>query len=357
MIEARKIWDIPHSLAAENEYRRKLAADRMASCGEIHPDLVRYKGHFYCCFGEPGGEAPVFTEATGSLRVIRSRDGVAWESVSLGEVGRRFSITTDGLLMANRYHRVPARSDASALPRSPDELTTTDKETPARQSESYLTTDGVNWSRPYTDNGYNTFRWDVAWHKGYGYCLAYRGRDFAGTLYRTADGKTWEIVAEEVFPPAHRHGYEEATLAFDPRDDSLCAVVRAKPVCAILGTATAPRYDAWTWRHMSVDLDGDGVLRSLNEVLGPQMGGPKLKRLSDGRLMLAGKADASTDTDNLGRNDLYWVDVRNAALTRFAALDGYMHYPGVVEHEGMLWISCGKRGPFEVHLLKVAIPD
>lgn len=322
----------------------------MSGMGEIHPDMIRYKGHFYCCFGEPGGDDSVFVETSGALRIIRSVDGENWETVSLGEVGRRFPITTDGRLMANRYQWVPARSDASALPRSAD------RERPARQSTTYLSSDGVNWSGPYTHNGYNTFRWDVTWHKGHGYCVAYCGKDFAGTLYRTGDGKTWEIVSKEVFPPEHRGGYEEATLSFDPRDDSVCAVVRANPVCAIMGAATAPRYDDWTWRDVKVDLDGDGVLRPAAEVLGVQMGGPKLMRLSDGRLLLAGKADASTETDNLGRNDLYWVDPERAVLTRFATLDGYMHYPGVVEHEGMLWISCGKRGPFEVYLLKVKIP-
>jgi hypothetical protein len=34
------------------------------------------------------------------------------------------------------------------------------------------------------------------------------------------------------------------------------------------------------------------------------MGAPKLMRLADGRLLVAGKADASTGTDNLGRNEL-----------------------------------------------------
>jgi len=33
-----------------------------------------------------------------------------------------------------------------------------------------------------------------------------------------------------------------------------------------------------------------------------------------------------------------------------------MRYPGIVEHDGMLCMSCGKRGPFEVYLVKVGIP-
>ena len=65
----------------------------------------------------------------------------------------------------------------------------------------------------------------------------------------------------------------------------------------------------------------------------------------------------STETENLARNELYWVDPDRSVLTRFARFDGYMHYPGTVEHDGMLWISCGKRGPFEVYLLKVKMPD
>jgi hypothetical protein len=43
-------------------------------------------------------------------------------------------------------------------------------------------------------------------------------------------------------------------------------------------------------------------------------------------------------------------------LTRFARFDGYMRYPGIVEHDGCLWMSCGKRGPFEVYLVRIEVP-
>lgn len=355
-MQVRKIWDIPRSDFAEREYRRRLKEEPLSGMGEIHPDLVRYKDCFYCCFGEPRGEASVFRVPGGALRIIRSADGEHWQTVSLGEVGRRFSVAADGRLMANKYTWTPSREGESEPARSIDELSSPNPAKPVRLSVSWLSSDGLDWSGPYTHNGYNTFRWDVAWHKGFGYCLAYCGKDFAGTLYRTPDGIQWEEVARVCFPEAHRHGYEEATLAFDPKDDSVVAVVRAKPVYAIIGRASAPNYDDWKWDDALVDLEGNGKLKPAHEMLGPQMGGPKLLRLSDGRLMVAGKADASTPTANLGRNEFYWLDPERPVLTRFARFDGFMHYPGIVEHDGVLWMTCGKRGPFEVYLVKIELP-
>lgn len=354
--QIRKIWDIPHTEFAESEYQRRLRQKPVPALGEVHPDLIRFKGHFYCCFGEPRGEDSVFWERSGVLRIIRSTDGECWQTVSLGQVGRRFSITADEQLMVNQYTWVEPES-GERFTHARDEMTSLDRTKPVRQSVTHLSPNGLDWHGPYTHNGYNTYRWDVTWHKGYGYCLAYCGKDFSGTLYRTADGIRWESVAEQCFPEAHRHGYEEATLAFDPADDSVCAVVRAKPVYAIIGRASAPNYDDWTWQNSKVDLEGDGKLVAAHEPLGPQMGGPKLMRLSDGRLMLAGKADASTPEANLARNEFYWVDPDRAVLTRFARFDGCQQYPGVFEHDQKLWMSCGRRGPFEVYLVTMKVPD
>ena len=43
-----------------------------------------------------------------------------------------------------------------------------------------------------------------------GYSLAYYANNAAGTLYRTRDGKSWRALAVNIFPEAHRGGYEEA---------------------------------------------------------------------------------------------------------------------------------------------------
>ena len=132
--------------------------------------------------------------------------------------------------------------------------------------------------------------------------------------------------------------------------------MRANPACAIIGTSKAPYYQEWHWREARVKCE-DGIVRPASEVLGRQLGGPKIKYLDDGRLLAVGKADASTPEANLGRNDLFWLEPREALLTRFAKLDGFMHYAGIVEHEGQIWVSCGQRGIFEVYIVKVQKPE
>ena len=40
----------------------------------------------------------------------------------------------------------------------------------------------------------DTDGFDVTWHGGKGYSLAYWGKDLAGTLYATDDGKAWRLL-------------------------------------------------------------------------------------------------------------------------------------------------------------------
>ena len=104
----------------------------------------------------------------------------------------------------------------------------------------------------------------------------------------------------------------------------------------------------------------DGKLGPACEKLGVQMGGPWIKYLSNGLLLAAGRADASTPGNPKGRLTLFLVDRDNAILQRWGDFDGWSHYPGIVEHEGELWITCGRqqmRDPFEVYLLRVPRPE
>lgn len=343
--EAKKIWDIERTPEAEARYEEVLArvGDR-GPFGEMHTDLIRFNGWWYCSFKE--------TYHFRS-RIIRSKDAEKWETVKLftwdgAQIYEpKLGITAEGALMGNanvQWHQLG--------PMSRDDV----EANVTRQHATWLSPDGVNWSGAFAcPTGVNTIRYDFTWHDGMGYSLAYAGKDFAGTLYRTRDGRSWRPLTTDVFPEEHRGGYEEASLAFDQETGTAYALVRANPVCAIIGVAEGPYYQDWTWSEANVDL-GDGEIHPAAKVLGVQLGGPKLRRLADGRLLAVGKADASTETENLGRDDLFWLDPERSLLTRFAALDGYAHYAGIVEREGAIWVSCGKRGPFEVWLLKVPLP-
>ncbi len=335
---ASRIWDIRAALEAEG-----VEIHPRRNGKEIHPDLARFRDYWYVGFKDLSDCA---------ARIIRSADGLHWETATTalhsgvykgygGE--RRLSITAAGELMVNCV---------------------TDVVGGGRASLTWLSTDGEQWDGPFDDLGENTYRFDVTWYNGKGYSLAYWGKDAAGTLYVTEDGRRWQVAAREVFPEAHRAGYEEASLAFDPSDGMVHAIVRANNVYAIIGQSEAP-YTRWRWRNARTVVgegeryrrEGKGAASVYVEIqqpepepapqrLGPQLCGPKLMRLSDGRFLVAGVSDATSAYEvrpqSLGRIDLFELDPHTAVLTRLARLDGFSNYPGLVEHEGKVWVSCGR---------------
>jgi hypothetical protein len=92
-------------------------------------------------------------------------------------------------------------------------------------------------------------------------------------------------------------------------------------------------------------------------MLGTVLGGPTLIRMSDGRLLAAGRALGPGRDD--GHATLFLIDPDQATMTMVAEFDG-TSYPGLVEHEGMLWVtyisSACHKGIWEVHLGKVKVP-
>lgn len=364
-IVAKKIWDLEDSRRADGGLPKE--SDLR---GEIHPDLARYKGHWYCGLRE----SPLRR-----FRVIRSPDGERWESVRVfawgaeGELGDpKFSVTADGALMINTWAK-----DTTPLPGAAGKSPTW------TASVSWLTRDGLDWGHvnacPTGFASRSVARYSTTWFRGKGYSISSR----SGDLYGTLDGKMWRLLVGNVFTswdapeateemlrsfdPNDIHQSEgqaprapsETALAFHPQDGTACAVSRTHPIYAIIGKASPPEYDEWTWKPARVDWDGDGRLLPAREKLGVQMGGPVLRYLSNGALLAAARADASTLGNPKGRLTLFLVDRDRAILKRWGDFDGWSHYPGVVEHEGELWITCGrqqKRDPFEVYLLRVPLP-
>jgi len=363
-INARKIWDLEDSRRADGGLPE--GADLR---GEIHPDLIRYKGCWYCGLKE----SPLRR-----MRLIRSSDGEHWESVRLftwGETGSvgdaKFSITADGALMITTWAKDPVRRPGAAGPTWCASVT-------------WLSHDGLDWGHVHAcPTGFSSrwvVRYSTTWFRGMGYSVCAG----SGNLYGTLDGKSWRVLAEDIFstwdaPAAteemlrsfdlndiHQrageapHRPNEAALAFDPGDGTACALVRTHPIYAIIGTAAAPEYKIWHWKPALVDFDADGNMLPAREKLGVQMGGPLIKYLSNGLLLAAGRADASIPGKPRGRLTLFSVDRDRAVLKRWGDFDGYSHYPGIVEHEGELWITCGMQqmaDPFAVYLLRVPAPE
>jgi len=333
--ETRVIWDVSR-IGDGGDWRLEF------------PDLIRFQGAFYCSFreGKIHGNHP-----SGRGRLIRSVDGVHWDSVALfewtgGDVrDPRLSITADGALMLNTSIFFVSREARGGggfyqLENSGTPGTVNETEV-ARQSVTWLSRDGVNWGAAQAcPTGINTWRWNVTWHNGMGYSVGYAGKDERGTLYRTRDGQTWHTLRENFFPES---GGNEAALIFPEENLAVCLLRRppqgGQLVSAALGISRGPTWQEWEWRELQVDW-GDGATTRRPATFG----GPKLIALRDGRLVASGR--------NLG---LLLVDIEKGVATKFANSIG-SSYPGVAEHDGRLWVTSGSGDTNAVRFASFALP-
>ncbi len=282
LIEVRRIWDE----ATHNAFT----------------DLVRFQGDWYCAFreGETHGNHP-----SGRVRVIRSAEGTDWESVGLfewedGDVrDAKLSITAEGnLMLTSAVYFTAAANDID------------------RQSVTWLTTDGEDWGSVYACiSGADTWRWNTTWANGMGYNAGYTGKDAAGTLYRTRDGKSWETHVENFFPGGEGN---ETAFVFDPDGAGYCLLRDGPNGNGHIGVAQPP-YTDWTWTD-----------------LGTRLGGPEMIRLSDGRFLAAVRL-----YDENVRTSLCWIDPDEGTMTEFLELPsgGDTSYAGLVEHGDEIWMS------------------
>lgn len=355
MIRGRCIWDVSR------------IPDRDRTRLEF-PDLIRFKGKWYCAFreAETHGNHP-----SGRGRIITSDDAKDWESAAVldwdcGDVREpKLSITPEGDLMVNTsvyfVSREP-REDGNYYQLDPLgtvlNLTDNDRESGvAQQSVTWLSSDGKNWSSAFAcPTGVNGWRWDVTWHNGMGYSISQWGKDTAGTLFRTRDGKRWRVLAAAIFPDDHAG---EGALAFGDDDTAYCLLRGNNRKKVFIGVSSAPYYQNWEWTCPHVDYGpDDGGPGPAEDVLGVGLGGPKLVRLEDGRLLGAGRALGPGRKD--GHATLFLVDPKGPLLTFVAEFDGTT-YPGVVEYEREIWVtyvdSRCHQDIWEVHLGKVQVPN
>jgi hypothetical protein len=284
ILEVKRIWDqSPHN---------------------AFTDLIRHDRQWYCAFRE--GEGHVSDD--GKLRVIRSADGETWESVALmewkgGDIrDAKLSLTSTGLLMLNGAVRFLQPLDGNN-----------------HQSLTWLSADGESWEGPFAcQTGLGTWRWSATWHGGLGYSIGYSGKDGAGCLYRTRDGKSWEVLRDSIFPQPDTYP-NESSLVFEKNGEACCLLRRDKgPATALLGLSRHP-YTEWEWKD-----------------LGVRIGGPKIMQLSDKRFVAAVRL-----YDDPVRTSLCLIDPVVGSLKECLKLPsgGDTSYAGMVEHDGTLWIS------------------
>lgn len=301
---------MPTSLPAEETAEQRLIVsieriwDRAAHCA--FTDLIQFDGRLYCTFREGSGHIPGLN---GTVRVIRSSDGMNWESVALlveRHVDLRdpkLSVTPDGRLMVNTgasyYHgrdrqRIESRvafSDSSGE----------GFEAPQRVELPESIETGFDWL------------WRVTWHNGWAWGCVQQVPP-AGTrtmhLVRSRDGISYEQVTQlEIRNPT------ETTLRFMP-DETMVAMIRRAAEPQPLGWIGLAKPPYTEWQYLETDR---------------QFGGPNLVRLPNGTWL----AGSRGYRERPHRTELWRVDPQSGEFEDLLVLpsDGDTSYPGLVVDE------------------------
>lgn len=282
-------------------------------------DLIRFNETWYCVFREASGHV----KGNGCVRVIGSVDGDAWTSRALLQVegidlrDPKICLTPDNRLMITMGGSL--YQDGKLLGRRP------------RVSFSK---DGNSWSDPAPVCRDGDWLWRTTWHGETAYGVTYSGpveerQEWTLTLMHSKDGLDWTPLTELQVTGKPN----ETTLRFQP-DGSMLALIRREDGSrnAWFGSSKAPYTD---WQFKELDW---------------AMGGPNFILQPDGRMVAAGRK--------------YKPEVRMAlgpltpeAYTPALELpsDGDTSYPGLVWHDGLLWVSyyASHEGKTSIYLAKV----
>ena len=266
-------------------------------------DLIRFEGKWYCSFREAVGHV----KGDGRLRVIVSKDGETWESATLlAEDGidlrdPKLSVTPDGRLMVTAGGSVYREGKLVG-----------------RQPRVAFSKDGREWTAPRRVLAEGEWLWRVTWHEGRAYGVVYRGpvdnaAEWTIELVAGNDGVDYDRIAVLEVPGRAN----ETTLRF-LADGGLMALVRREGDNTLgwVGTSREP-YTAWTWNEIA-----------------HRLGGPNFIQLPDGCLWAGSRSypgGAKTVLARLTRDSF------DPVLTLPSG--GDCSYPGLVWHEGMLWMS------------------
>jgi hypothetical protein len=283
-------------------------------------DLIRWHGRWYCTFRE----ADAHVGGDGLVRVLVSDDGEKWTSAAgITEKGidlrdPKLSITPDDRLMI-----VAGGSVYEG------------KQLLGRQPRVTFSKDGRDWTAPQRVLAEGDWLWRVTWHGGRAFGVAYDASqrttaeaqeaaktgkaspgpaDWKLKLLASSDGVKYDLITH-LDVPGHPN---ETTLRFLP-DGELIALVRREGgnTFGWIGRSRAP-YKEWKWAETK-----------------HRLGGPNFIRLPDGALWAAGRSypgGAKTVLARMSADGDY-----EPALTLPSG--GDTSYPGLVWHDGLLWMS------------------
>jgi hypothetical protein len=284
-------------------------------------DLARWHDRWYCVFREAEGHVG----GDGKIRVLTSPDGLAWSTAALvAEEGidlrdPKLSVTPDDRLMLLMGGSV-YRGGRTLL---------------GRQPRVAFSADGRDWSAPRRVLEEGDWLWRVTWHDGRAYGVSYRNDENGGSridLCVSRDGLQYERL-KRLEVPDHPN---EATLRFQP-DGTMLALVRREAG------------DGQTWYGRARPPYQDWELRSIGE----RLGGPNFVVLPMGSVWAAGRSHANGTKTVVAQ-------LTSSGLVNSLVLPsgGDTSYPGLVLHDGLLWMSyySSHEGKAAIYLAKIELP-
>lgn len=302
-------------------------------------DLLRWKERWYCVFREADGHVG----GDGKIRVLVSSDGEQWKSAAL--IGEERIDLRDPKLSITPDERLMITAGGSVYE---------GKKLLGRRPRVIFSTDGREWTKPQPVLEEGEWLWRTTWHAGKAYGVSYNAAARSSTAAKAAaetgkvepgpaewklklvtsdDGVAWRTL-QHLDVPGHPN---ETTLRF-LSDGQLVALVRreAGNTFGWIGRSRAP-YTEWTWKETEY-----------------RLGGPNFIQLPDGSLWSAGR--------------IYPGGARTALFRMTAAGDltlaltlpsgGDTSYPGLVWHEGRLWMSyySSHEGGSWIYLAQIELP-
>ncbi len=300
IVSVKKIWDAgPHN---------------------AFTDLIRFEDRWYCCFRE----ALEHGRSLGNVRIIKSQDGNDWKSAALVEErgidlrDPKLSLMPDGRLLLI-MGGIENDQRGNYLTRSP------------RVSFS---ADAKSWTAPHKLLAEDHWLWRVTWHNGRAYSVSKQGEGKnprRGMLYTSTDGLDWKWVTEFKLPD-NTWNASETTLRI-LENDEMIALVRPHWI-----GRSKPPYTKWEWTKMERNI-----------------GGPNFIVLPGGEMWAAGR-----DYRPGGAHTVL-AEMTPTEYTPRLTLPsgGDCSYPGLVWHDGLLWMSyySSHEGKTSIYLAKIRLPQ
>lgn len=291
-------------------------------------DLIRFNDQWVCGFREAPAHAGGVRDSR--MRILASGDWEKWNSVGIlhderGDIrDAKFALMPDGRLMFLTAIQLFDRSRQS------------------HQSLAWFTSDLKTWDGPHDVGEPDFWLWGITWYEGTGYSIGYSTTSSRLVrLYTTTDGRAFDILVEDLAIDASYPN--ESKIVFDAAGTAYCLLRTDKrgdaggaaDGKARVGVARPP-YRDWTWKATDHYVGGPAL------VIGPE-----------GRLLGGGRLRKPDGPKTV----LFEVDPATAVLSERLVLPsgGDTSYPGLIWHDGELWMSyySSHEGKSNIYLARI----